>query len=207
MLHIICCGSHTITPEVSLALRCEIYQCPASLFNEISSLVLRRDFGNTLANVRILVLIHQHRSKRIQQPTSPSIPSSRHVFPSTDVPRTYQLLRKKKPPPRSTHLFQAEKHSTILALTQHRINTLPALRRIERAFAALDTPDTTAPMTAAWTYYVSSHSLLTELRSLTRNYPFSSQCIEEAKRRVYADPESNRSWNLAWLVLVKMRNE
>lgn len=98
MLHIICCGSHTITPEVSLALRCELYQCPASLFNEISSLVLRRDFGNTLANVRILVLIHQHRSKRIQQPTSPSIPSSRHVFPSTDVPRTYQLLRKKSLP-------------------------------------------------------------------------------------------------------------
>jgi hypothetical protein len=107
----------------------------------------------------------------------------------------------------STHLFQAEKHSTILALTQHRINTLPALRRIERAFATLDTPDTTAPMTAAWTYYVSSHSLLTELRSLTKNYPFSSHCVEEAKRRVYADPQSNRSWNLAWLVLVKMRNE
>lgn len=60
-------------------------------------------------------------------------------------------------------------------------------------------------MTAAWTYYVSSHSLLTELRALTRSYPFSSHCVEEAKRRVYADPESNRSWNLAWLVLRKIQ--
>lgn len=62
-------------------------------------------------------------------------------------------------------------------------------------------------MTAAWTYYVSSHGLLTELRALTRSYPFSSHCVEEAKRRVYADPESNRSWNLAWLVLRKIKDD
>ena len=62
-------------------------------------------------------------------------------------------------------------------------------------------------MTAAWTYYVSSHGLLTELRALTRNCPFSSHCVEEAKRRVYADPESNRSWNLAWLVLRKIKDD
>lgn len=98
-------------------------------------------------------------------------------------------------------------HETILALQQRRINTLPSLRQVELAFAALNTPDVAEPMTAAWTYYVSSHGLLTELRALTRSYPFSSHCVEEAKRRVYADPESNRSWNLAWLVLRKMKND
>jgi hypothetical protein len=62
-------------------------------------------------------------------------------------------------------------------------------------------------MTAAWSYYVNSNSLLTELRSMTKNYPFNSYCVDEAKRRVYADPESNRSWNLCWLVLKKIDNE
>ncbi len=62
-------------------------------------------------------------------------------------------------------------------------------------------------MTAAWTYYVSSHSLLTELRGLTKNYAFSSYCIDEARRRVYTDPQSNRSWNLCWLVLKKIQDE
>lgn len=103
--------------------------------------------------------------------------------------------------------FQAEKHSTITALRQHRINTLTSLRHTERALAALDTPDVSAPMTAAWTYYVSSNQLLTELRGLTRTHAFSAACVDEAKRRVYADPESNRSWNLAWLVLRKIGDE
>lgn len=31
--------------------------------------------------------------------------------------------------------------------------------------------------------------------------------MEEAKRRVYADPASNRSWNLCWLVLRKIEDE
>jgi hypothetical protein len=35
----------------------------------------------------------------------------------------------------------------------------------------------------------------------------SAECIDEAKRRVYSDPESNRSWNLCWLVLNKIQNE
>lgn len=78
---------------------------------------------------------------------------------------------------------------------------------MELAFAALNTPDVTEPMTAAWTYYVSSNSLLTELRALTREYPFSSYVVEEAKRRVYGDPESNRSWSLAWLVLRKIKDD
>jgi predicted secreted protein len=71
----------------------------------------------------------------------------------------------------------------------HQVNTLIELRRIEKAFAVLGTPDVSEPMTAACkrlpmirtaaetdlllgSYYVNSHGLLTELRGLTRNYPF-----------------------------------
>lgn len=60
------------------------------------------------------------------------------------------------------------------ALETHRVNTLAELRRIERTLAAIGTPEVTGPMTRAWGYYVNSHMLLTELRSLTRNYPFKS---------------------------------
>jgi hypothetical protein len=58
------------------------------------------------------------------------------------------------------------------ALETHRVNTLAELRRIERTLAAIGTPEVTGPMTRAWGYYVNSHMLLTELRSLTKNYPF-----------------------------------
>lgn len=80
----------------------------------------------------------------------------------------------------------------IQALRSHHVNTLVELRRIERAFALLGSPDVTEPMTAACefffilpsqgviyvtneplgSYYVNSHSLLTEMRALTKNYPF-----------------------------------
>jgi hypothetical protein len=62
-------------------------------------------------------------------------------------------------------------------------------------------------MTAAWDYYVTSNQFLTELRGITRNYPFSGDVVAEAQRRVRADPDSNRSWNLAWLCLMKIRDE
>jgi hypothetical protein len=61
-------------------------------------------------------------------------------------------------------------------------------------------------MTQAWTYYVTSNNMLSELRGLTRNYPFSSAMLDEAKWLVSNDPGSNRSWNYAWLVLVKVRD-
>lgn len=60
----------------------------------------------------------------------------------------------------------------IEALRTHRVNTLAELRRIEETLATVGTDDVTEPMTTAWSYYVNSHTLLTELRSLTRNYPF-----------------------------------
>lgn len=35
----------------------------------------------------------------------------------------------------------------------------------------------------------------------------SSECLDEAKRRVYQDPASNRSWNFCWLVLAKVHTD
>jgi hypothetical protein len=98
----------------------------------------------------------------------------------------------------------------IESLNTHRVNTLTELCRIERVAATASDEDALAfqgPMTSAWTYYVTSNNLLNELRGLTRNYPFSSDALDDAKYRVNNDPESNRSWNYAWLVLEKMRNE
>jgi hypothetical protein len=62
-------------------------------------------------------------------------------------------------------------------------------------------------MTAAWTSYVNSNNLLNELRGLTRDYPFSTECLDEAKYLVLNDPQSNRSWNYAWLILTKIIQE
>lgn len=84
---------------------------------------------------------------------------------------------------------QPEKEQYIRALQSHQVNTLVELRRIEKAFAVLGTSDVSEPMTRAckymptkwlvaetnlWlgSYYVDSHGLLTELRGLTKNYPF-----------------------------------
>jgi hypothetical protein len=44
---------------------------------------------------------------------------------------------------------QVEKEQYIQALRTHQINTLVELRRIEKAFAVLGTPDVSEPMTAA----------------------------------------------------------
>jgi hypothetical protein len=44
---------------------------------------------------------------------------------------------------------QSEKEQYIQALRTHQVNTLVELRRIEKAFAVLGTPDVSEPMTAA----------------------------------------------------------
>jgi hypothetical protein len=44
---------------------------------------------------------------------------------------------------------QAQKQALIDALNEHRINTLSELRRVERIFASLGSPDLNQPMTAA----------------------------------------------------------
>ncbi|KAL6694444.1 hypothetical protein J3F84DRAFT_44432 [Trichoderma pleuroticola] len=97
------------------------------------------------------------------------------------------------------------------SLNTHRINTLTELCRIERIAATCDSEAEARafqqPMTSAWIHYVSSNQFLTELRGLTRNYPLSADIVAEAHRRVRSDPESNRSWNLAWLCLTRMRDD
>ena len=93
----------------------------------------------------------------------------------------------------------------------HRINTLTELCRVERLAAA---PETAAdaqafqePMTSAWTYYVTSNQMLTELVGLAPNYPVCAEMYTYAQDLVRNDPEANRSWNFAWLVLRKIVDE
>ncbi|KAL1641100.1 hypothetical protein SLS58_006374 [Diplodia intermedia] len=87
-------------------------------------------------------------------------------------------------------ITENEKRQLVNALQTHRLNTIAELRRAEKSLATIDSADVSEPMTSAcassswifdgvktltWlgTYYVNYHGLLTELRSLTRNYPFS----------------------------------
>ena len=63
------------------------------------------------------------------------------------------------------------------------------------------------PMTGAWNYYVTSNQFYTELSGLTRNYPISADLVNDALYRVQSDPNSNRSWNLAWLCLTTMKDQ
>lgn len=98
----------------------------------------------------------------------------------------------------------------IESLKNHKVNTLTELCRIERVAVTCESEDELQafqePLAAAWEYYVSSNQLLLELRGLTRNYPVSSTLVEEARRLVGEDPDSSRSWNTAWLCLVKIRD-
>ncbi|KAI0509623.1 hypothetical protein F5B22DRAFT_319384 [Xylaria bambusicola] len=98
----------------------------------------------------------------------------------------------------------------IESLRNHTVNTLTELRRIERVATTCETEEELQafqqPMASAWDYYVSSNQLLLEMRGLTRNYPISSSLIEEARVLVSEDPDSSRSWNMAWLCLSKIRD-
>ncbi|TPX11135.1 uncharacterized protein E0L32_007996 [Thyridium curvatum] len=106
---------------------------------------------------------------------------------------------------------QKSMRQLIESLRSHRVNTLTELCRIERAAASCqneeDAQEFQGPMTSAWDYYVTSHQFLTELRGLTRNYPFCGDIVTDAHFRVRSDPESNRSWNLAWLCLIKIQDD
>jgi hypothetical protein len=106
--------------------------------------------------------------------------------------------------------FQQSTSQLIETLNTRRICTMTELRRVER-IAAESSPSTQlafqTPMTSAWNYYVTSNNFLGELRGLTRDYPFSSAMLDDAKWRVQNDPESNRSWNFAWLCLRKIVDE
>ncbi|KAI0142027.1 hypothetical protein BJ166DRAFT_597395 [Pestalotiopsis sp. NC0098] len=106
---------------------------------------------------------------------------------------------------------QSSNAQLIESLRTHRVNTLTELRRIEKVAAACDDEADAAafqePMTAAWSYYVSGGQFLVELRGLTPNYPMGADVLSDAVRRVRSDPGSNRSWNMAWLCLVKIRDD
>ncbi|KAK5725810.1 hypothetical protein LTR15_004000 [Elasticomyces elasticus] len=130
---------------------------------------------------------------------------------------------------------QAQKQALIVALNEHRINTIGELRRVERIFATLGSPDLTQPMTAAYTLKrlttdwsrgifrqlkqstygtTRAHSQLSFQVKSAEGHLYgrmlmisSSECLDEAKRRVHADPASNRSWNYCWLVLAKAHTD
>ncbi|KAI1077458.1 hypothetical protein F5B20DRAFT_551302 [Whalleya microplaca] len=106
---------------------------------------------------------------------------------------------------------QSSVQQLIESLRTHRVNTLTELCRIERVAASCEDEEESRafqePMTSAWDYYVNSNQFLTELRGLTRNYPISGEMVEAAHQLVRNDPNSNRSWNLAWLCLVKIRDD
>lgn len=109
------------------------------------------------------------------------------------------------------YLAQRSVRRMIETLQSHNVNTMTELVRIERIAATCeDEVDAAAfqqPMTEAWNYYVSSRQFLVELRGLSRNYPFCGDIVTDAQMRVQSDPESNRSWNLAWLCLRKIVDE
>lgn len=102
--------------------------------------------------------------------------------------------------------MQPDKEQLVHSLRTHRVNTITELRRIERLLAHLDAPEVTEPVNSAWRYYVNSNSLLNELRGLTRSYPFSSECLDEAKGTVIGDFERSSCWNYCRLVLVTIKN-
>ncbi|KID98368.1 hypothetical protein MAJ_05551, partial [Metarhizium majus ARSEF 297] len=99
----------------------------------------------------------------------------------------------------------------IETLNAHRVNTLTELVRIERIAGSCADPNDAAafqqPMTRAWIHYVTSHQLASELLGLTPNYPMTGDVVRDAYSRVREDPASNRSWNLAWLCLTKMKDD
>ncbi|TDZ20187.1 hypothetical protein Cob_v006989 [Colletotrichum orbiculare MAFF 240422] len=105
---------------------------------------------------------------------------------------------------------QNSNQQLIESLETHRVNTLTGLCRIERVAATCDEDEAAAfngPMTSAWNYYVNSNQLLSEMRGLTPNYPLCAEIIYDAQALVHDDPESNRSWNLAWLILDKIEKQ
>ncbi|KAF2969737.1 hypothetical protein GQX73_g3841 [Xylaria multiplex] len=106
---------------------------------------------------------------------------------------------------------QASVRQMIESLRNHTVNTLTELCRIERVATSCESEEEMQafqePMASAWDHYVNSNQLLLELRGLTRNYPVSSSLIDEARGLVSEDPNSNRSWNLAWLCLVTIRDK
>ncbi|KAI9890655.1 MAG: hypothetical protein M1814_003724 [Vezdaea aestivalis] len=143
--------------------------------------------------------------RRRRQPSFPTREAQQEDF-DFPQPRSYQL----NPPglsDGSPAMSQTEKGQLISALRNNQIKTLVELRRVEKSFINSGDYDLRDAVAASWGYYVNSNNLLNELRTLTRSYPFASECLDEAKWKCTEDPNSGRSWNYCWLVLVKVQNE
>ena len=99
----------------------------------------------------------------------------------------------------------------ITELESSSVKTLADLLRIERFAMAcerdVDQRALVPPLKFAWEYYVRVNHFRTELHRLTGMYTFSNELIAEAYTRVLNDPERNRSWNMVWLCLMKMKDD
>lgn len=131
------------------------------------------------------------------------VDSASYTTPVATVPQSYHLVS----PLNLDGPVLSSKDQLIQYLRSNRYNTIIDLRRVERILAQSDDAAISETMSSAWRSYVDSHSLLSELRGLTRNYPFSSECLDEAKILVLEDPKSVRSWNYCWMILVKIQSE
>lgn len=104
--------------------------------------------------------------------------------------------------------MQRDEKQLISWLQTRRVNTITELRRVEKAFITFPSPspspEAAESLTNAWLHYVNSNQLLNELRSLTKSYPFSSECLDEAKWLVIGDIDFSRSSNYCRVVLAKV---
>lgn len=95
-------------------------------------------------------------------------------------------------------------------LSNRSLNTLTELCRLERIAMSYGIGEHSStlqkPLALAWIHHVTSNQLLSELRGLTKKYPFSADLLHEAHLRVRADSNNNSSWNLAWLCLTNIRD-
>ena len=71
----------------------------------------------------------------------------------------------------------------------------------------INATDEMEAITNAWARYVTTNNLLNELRGLTKNYPFSSERLDEAKWMVLDDPERTTNRNYCWLILQMVERE
>ncbi|OAA48982.1 hypothetical protein BBO_02027 [Beauveria brongniartii RCEF 3172] len=157
---------------------------------------------------------HQQNHYTPSTSSDPSLmpPGQSLAPPSPPPPPVFTLFDVACPPPPPHRSPSPRTIRHLLdTLTHQRIDTMTELCRIERAAAACARPDDArafqGPMTCAWVRYVVGRRLLVELRGLTPGFPVCAELVDEAHRRVRADPASNRSWNLAWLCLVRIRDD
>ncbi|KAL9619675.1 MAG: hypothetical protein Q9160_005695 [Pyrenula sp. 1 TL-2023] len=174
---------------------------PSSIFNLLNSPYSASPATSGAAYASPPPQQYQHFAPISNSLDSPS--STGLLASSTPTTQQYQLVT----PYDERSMSLDNKEELINALRLNRYNTITDLRRVERIFTYLDEEEVVEPMARAWRHYVDSQNFFAELKTLTRNYPFGSECVDEAKILVQQDPASIRSWNYCWLILVKIQNE